>query len=396
MAGYPLVDKLYYESPSIRIGGFVAYVLKLSNSNRLNILPGRSKFCTIPFKHFESLQELANYLKQEHRVSVYYRGQTRRYQATYQGHIKALAEAFPELTPLEITFENMVPSLFRPILIPEYPDWDNFLYPRTLDSIAPAVRAIIKCKYEPVRNLLKAYFQELIGNPEFLIRPLCAHLGAIVPLPSELTAPMTNISKTLLQLISISQHYEYGSIMTDITSNVDVAAWFASHEWSSGERAVGRVEDSGVIYRFNAGNINRHMNKELENETPAAPAISASGLLGIADISNLGDEFGLRPKRQYGGSILGTENSIVNFLFDVCEGLEVFTFPLNSTTGKETQKNKVELCPSQDPLVNVFDPMNMHLKEPIKEQELTHFLENEKFTKDEIGVILRARKMNLI
>ena len=396
MAGYPPIDKLYYENPSLRIGGFIAWVLKKSGSNRLNIVPGKCEFCTITPKHFASLQELAEYLKQNHQDSVYYRGQTRRYETAYQDHINTLAEAFPDLSPLHIIFENMIPILFRPILKLHYPDWDSYKYPTKLDQIAPAMRAIFNCNYDPIRNLLEAYFKELIQKPSFLTKDLLAKDGfAKVPLPSELIAPMTNISMKLLQLISISQHYEYGSTMVDITSNVDVAVWFASHKWS-GDRATGRAKDTGVIYRFNANNINKCLTKELENETPTALAISRSGLLGLTDISNMGNDFGRRPKAQFGGSIFGMENSIVYLLLDVYEAMEVFTFPLNSILGNEAPINKADLCPSQDSLLDVFNPVYMHSKEPIADGELIKFLKDETFSKDERGIISRARKMHLI
>jgi len=396
MAGYPPIDKLYYENPSLRIGGFIAWVLKKTGSNRLTIVPGKCEFCTITHKHFDSLQELAEYLKPNHQNSLYYRGQTRRYETTYQGKIDALAQAFPDFTSLEITFESMIPILFRPLLKSAYPDWDNYKYPRKLDQIAPAMRAIFNCNYDPIRNLLKAYFKELIQEPAFLTRDLLAKEGfAKVPLPPELTTPMRNVSMKLLQLVSISQHYEYGSTMVDITSNVDVAIWFASHKWI-GDLVSGRADDTGVIYRFNASNINKCLTKELENETPATLAISTSGLLGLANISSLSDEFGRRPKAQFGGSILGMENSIVYHLLDVYNGIEVFTFPYSSINGYKTGISKADLCPSQDPLLDVFKPVYMHSKEPIADEELTKFLKDENFSKNERDIISRARGMNLI
>jgi hypothetical protein len=396
VAGYPPVDKLYYESPSLRIAGFIASVLEKAGSNKFNVVPGKSTLCRISPKHFDSLRELAQYLRGNHQESMYYRGQTKRYETTYNGRIDTLAQAFPKLVSLEVTFESMIPSLFRPLTKYHNPDWDSYTYPKLLDQIAPAVRAVFNCSYDPIRGLLSKYFKELVNEPAFLTRALLARLGfAKVPLPATLTAPMTNISKTLLQLISISQHYEYGSTMVDITQNVDVAVWLASHHWS-GDKVGSEAEGVGAIYRFNSANINACLTKELENETRASLAISASGLLGVADISDLDKEFGLRPKAQSGGSILGMENSIVYMLLDVYEAMEVFTFPWSSVTGAETPIDKADLCPSGDPLTNVFSPRYMDSKEPISNEELTGFLSEEGFSSDEKGIILRARQMDLI
>ena len=51
------------------------------------------------------------------------------------------------------------------------------------------------------------------------------------------------------------------------------------------------------LYIVNRANINACLTKELENETRASLAISASGLLRVADISYPDKEFGLRPKK---------------------------------------------------------------------------------------------------
>jgi hypothetical protein len=92
----------------------------------------------------------------------------------------------------------------------------------------------------------------------------------------------------------------------------------------------------------------------LKKETPARAAIFGAGLLGLVDISHQSREFGLRPQRQLGGSIMGMENSVALYILDVYGALDVFTFPLATATGEETL-SKEYLAPSDDPLLKVFD-----------------------------------------
>lgn len=395
MGGFPPIDRLYYENPSLRVGGWMAYVLKHFEQGRphLNIVPGETSYTRIPCQPFDSLSSLAQYLSESHQDSHYYRGQTKRYRVTYRGAISKLAEAFPELSPVAITIESLMPSLFRQAVGTDDPNWDGYVYPTPLDAISPAVRAIVKSRHDPLRTLLADLLKdlELAAVNNLLIRLGADPRGG---LPDRVA--LTNVLPKLLTLISLSQHYEFSSCMIDITKDPEAAVWFASHTWS-GEVLRG-PNAYGVIYRFRKNNkeINRVLHKELMTETPAQLAIFGAGLFGLVDISDLPDRFGLRPRKQAGGSIMGLENSVVLHMLDWYDAYEVLTFPLGSVTGTETQLAKSDLCPPQDPATEVFRPELANQCSSILADELAHIAKRLGLSSHDCGVLRRARSMALI
>jgi len=84
-----------------------------------------------------------------------------------------------------------------------------------------------------LRSFLRSYFQDVADHPEVVITRALAVRGiASNKTPPHLGAPGTNVLKSVLNLISWAQHYEFGSVMADISASPAVAAWFASHRWS--------------------------------------------------------------------------------------------------------------------------------------------------------------------
>lgn len=395
MAGFPPIDQLYYENPSLRLGGWIAFVLKRLGRGQatLDIVPGRTGYTRIRCHHFPSLSELSQFLRQDHNSTYYYRGQTSRYAVTYRGTIARLAEAFPDLSPLGITFESLLPSLFRQELTADDPDWGTYVYPTPLDTIPSAVRAIAHTDYEPLRVLLSDFLLELrlLAVNNLLIRLGADPRGG---LPDR--APLTNVCQKLGQIISLAQHYEFTSSMIDITKDPDAAVWFASHTWSGHTLKLDNTD--GVIYRFRNDNdeINLALNKELMAETPAQLAIFSAGLLGLTDISTLSDDFGLRPSRQSGGSLMGLENSIVFQTLDVYDAYEVFTFPLESVSGTETDLSKADLCPENDPVTTIFTRGYADKRHPLTPEELSSLARAVGLSAHDCGILFRARSERLI
>jgi hypothetical protein len=394
MAGFPPIDRLYYENPSIRLGGFLAFVLKHFEDGRpaFNLVPGESRYARAYYQRFSSLDEFSPFLRESHDPNKHcYRGQTKRRRVAYRGAIKRLSEAFPELSPLTITFESLIPSLFRSVLLGDTANWEGCRYPSPLDTIVPAIRAVADSGHEALRRLLADFLMDLrlVAVNNLLIRLGADPRGS---LPEQF--PLTNVSKKLATLVSLSQHYEFGSCMIDITSNPDVAVWFASHSWS-GEPVTLQGQD-GVVYRFHADKINKALHKELMAETPAQLAIFATALLGLVDIGCLPEAFGLRPRRQYGGSIMGLENSVAMYIMDVYEAIETFTFPLSTVTGKETALTKEDLAPPDDPVASVFNPQYRHDVTPLTADELARLAKGLGLSQDDAGVLYRARSEHLI
>jgi len=257
--------------------------------------------------------------------------------------------------------------------------------------IAPAIRAISQSDHEGLRELMGQFLMDLrlLAVNNFLIKQGVDPRGG---LPERI--PLTNIAKKLTTLVSLSQHYEFGSCMIDITNDPDVAIWFASHSWS-GELTVSD-DQYGVVYRFNADAINTALQKELLAETSAQLAIFNAGLLGLVDISHDSNAFGLRPLRQAGGSIMGLENSVALYILDVYSALEVFTFPLATVSGNESSHSKNDLVPEDDPLVKVFDVEFKKNAAPLTDVELGKVATEVGLSAEDAGILQRARVQCLI
>jgi hypothetical protein len=372
----------------------MAFALKHfeKSTPRFNIVPGESEYARAKCRHFNSLAELAEIIRQEHEPDDYYRGQVRRYRASYYGSIDKLAEAFPGLSPLTIAFESLVPTLFRPVLAANPPDWDSFAYPTPLETITGVVRSIAASAHDALRQLLREVFSEL----ELLsVNNLLITLGADPRGGLPVRVPSTNVCPKLAQLVSLSQHYEFTSSMTDITKDPDVAIWFASHSWSGDIPRDPSVR--GVIYRFRAPDeVNRAFTKELFTETGAQLQIFRKGLFGLVDISQLPVELGMRPRNQAGGSLMGLENSVVMHILDAYDAFEVFTFPMTSVTGTETGLPRAVLCPPDDEVFTALNPNAAQNHPPISADELRNIARQLAMSEHSCGVLFRARSMALI
>ena len=403
MTGFPPVDDLYYEHPSLRIGGSIARQLEIEKSNTLYVFPVKdlsapeietmAPFHTLPEYHFDSLQELIIHLKDTNDESFYYRGQTARHQARYKGHIQRMRKVLPQDGPFKVHFESLIPSKFREEVGTDYPDWNMNHNWSFIDQVAPAIRAILQNDYTPIRDLLARYFEFIATTPDYTLPRILQRWGVAEEPPETGTVSQTQIPDHLYKLISLSQHYGFKSIMTDITSDLNVAAWFASHNWD-GSLADG--SKNGVIYRFDSDRINTLLKKELENESAVGQEIMTSDLLGIVDIENIDPKLGSRPKAQSGGSIFGMVNSIVYVLLAVYSALEIYTFPLDSIKGDETSLSKKDLCPSDDPIVDILDPTAGYSDNPITAKEIVDFLQAEGFTNKERERVLAAKKSGIL
>ena len=405
MPGLPIIDELYFAHPSIRLGGWIAFHMKRRGVPYMNFVAGQDELVETPVIHRDSLGDALAEIEAEDKTKTkghyYYRGQAGRRELQCSCEIPRLGEAFPDLSRPTFKFESFVPSSFRsyisrpPAGTVQAIRWPAWKPQSPLAGVGIVARALMESHNDALSFFVRKYLLDVAQFPEIIMaRTLAMRRMALTnPPPPHLLAPGTNVLKSLLTLISWAQHYEFGSIMVDISSSPRVAAWFASHRWS-GE--VARDDQGqGVIYRFNYVKIRQFLEKELDRETPAAPLIRALGFLGLTDISDLPVTGGKRPSAQCGGSFLGLENIIVAYLFSVYGGLTIYTFPLRSVSGLETAYTKNDLCPADDAALSIF-PAAAAAHEPLTPVELKRFVDCDLFTKDQQGFLVRSFEEGLL
>jgi hypothetical protein len=161
------------------------------------------------------------------------------------------------------------------------------------------------------------------------------HAGeARITLASHMLAPGSTVAKEVFDLISIAQHYEYGSLMVNVSTSIHASVWFATRDWKTGKVAGSSDGSPGVIYRIDAkkmeGILDRHISRP---GAVASPAFQAMGIFGLADIRQR-FTFLDRRRSQHGGSLLGMENVVTHFLMHINEAIEAFRH--SSVTGSET------------------------------------------------------------
>ena len=109
MPGLPIVDELYFERPSVRLGGWLAWHLKKAGVPYVNLTPGEGVEGT-PVHGGGSLEEVLSRLEAQHKArpagTYYYRGQVGRRQLQYFSEIRSLGK---------VTFkvESFLPSAYR-------------------------------------------------------------------------------------------------------------------------------------------------------------------------------------------------------------------------------------------------------------------------------------------
>jgi hypothetical protein len=211
-----------------------------------------------------------------------------------------------------------------------------------------------------------------------------------------LLVPGTTIPARQLDFISLAQHYEYNSVMVDVTKSLDAALWFATRNWETGEIDRPSDCDSGVIYRFDQERINSAINLRLTGSGAIVPPIvQTMGIFGFADISSKFDNIAARPRAQEGGSLLGLENFLTMYLLR--EVTTIFHFKHASVSGPETSYTREQIRPSNDPALRVFQPNGKLVsREPITVEELDRFLCEQKVGNERRSRLVALRTHRLI
>jgi hypothetical protein len=232
-------------------------------------VPSGNALLSFPVTHFDSLRELRDHLTQSHRPRYWYRGQNAQHVALYEGQLQTLARLDPDLlasNPLvlyspewlalaawlnamrrssgskslglenlqrldppghvRVAFDAVIGSFFRGATRTQPAQWDGAaahdLPP--LDYFPRIARAIIESPHDnAVREMLLRFLRD-VARPAMLAAVRRAGgLHIRDPEAEARTLPYTNLPQSHLDLISLAQHYEYGSVMADVTRSIDVA-----------------------------------------------------------------------------------------------------------------------------------------------------------------------------
>jgi hypothetical protein len=372
VSGFSLADSAFYEMPGPAVAGLLADLFTGELPQEGISLPKGSVFFRLPTTHCSSLEEVTKRLRAEHTPGTWYRGQTRQRTCLYEGKIEAFEQAFANFPSVKISFEGTIPSSYRKVASSDPAQWDESGVRLTppLDFLSSAIRSIIRYGDAGLQKLLLEFLED---SPVLASQAYLALAGVTIAKGLDEFSTGTNVLKSHLRLISLSQHYEHGSTMVDVSKSPEIAAWFASRSWSDGLPLGIKASGDGVIYRFHSHSIEKMVSDRLLWRDGAPPTIQGLGLFGLVDISDIDPNVAARPLAQQGGSILGLENSAIYFLLGIYHAAEAFTFPHASVTGREVDINKDDLCPLNDPALPILRTENCD-SSPIQAEELLSFL----------------------
>jgi hypothetical protein len=408
MPGFSQFDHYYYAHPSVKMGGWIAFVLMKTNQHTLNLEPGAEGFFSgAPLIRHESLEDLRDSLLKQHGEDIYYRGQSRRYSCVSRQRVPSLSAAVPHIRDLSIRHESIFPSQYRSVIKNGECDWESFKNPPLMQQLKHVIRAISSSKNDALRSLLKVVMcneMPLIAMKIAMADGDSANLSL-----KHIDERGTNVPENLLKLISIAQHYEFPTVMVDLSSSLDVASWFATHSWGDGKPFE---KGEGVIYRFNKRAIMNMVRMELDKSFLGnAHKMEACASYGIADINNMDSSYGLRPKVQHGASIFGLENTFLYLLMHYSRihtvkergqsameeyGFTAHAFPIEKESLKKVTLSKAELTPSVDPVLQVFTAEHLHDDKELNKEEVRHFLQQEKAPNSAIKDVHRFMDLRLI
>src|SRR6185295_8846478 len=241
---FPPVDKVCYSLPSPDIGIEIWNRLLDEGASTLSLTFGAVHEC-------ESLDELINELKENHRSQHCYRGQVSQHLAVYSGCLPEMSEYLRAGSPpvyldqFTVRFDSLIPSGFRRGIVPLITPFGQRALPG-LSHILEPFYVTTENQHHPWRPLLVDYIRDAIsGDNVSMILRMLAQFGANPGIDLGIEHEPRVLPNTLLRLISLAQHYEYESSMVDFTKDIDTAVWFATHRWNGNPVTEGR----GVIYR---------------------------------------------------------------------------------------------------------------------------------------------------
>jgi hypothetical protein len=345
-----------------------------------------------PAQSTKSLRAVKSKLETEHRGGFWHRGQRMQRECLYKGSIPRMEGSTPDINPIHVVLDALVPSAFRNITYAKPAAWEQFHVAPPLDYLAGPARAIFASRDPTLGKLLLTAVDHMLFDAFRVGQAEKINLG----LAESLLAPGSTAAQATLDLISIAQHYEYGSIIVDVSTSIDAAVWFATRDWVTGNLAGSEDGSPGVIYRIGADRIFDILRKHVNGPDAMPPAaLQAFGMFGLADISERFD-FLDRPKAQSGGSLLGMENFVTHFLMQINGVIDVFPFDHSSVSGSEIALARDDICPPYDKGAEIFRPSAKYSAAPVTDDELLRFLEWMNVESAKIRHLIEMRQFGII
>lgn len=386
--GFPVVDGIYWDFPSPGIGAL--FLTQLMAARERDGIPRID--LRFPTETPGSLSAVVAQLRAEHREGFWYRGQQARGSCVYRGAVPRMEDVAPGINPITVQLEALIPSKFRSHTGSSPANWKTFKLAPALDYFAGPARAIFESGDRSLGELLLTVIDHMMFDVIRVSLAEKVNLGY----SKDMLAPGVTTPHEMLDLISIAQHYEYRSIMVDVSSSIDAATWFATRDWSSGALAGSHDGSCGVIYRIDAHKILGILDKHINGSGALAPPVmQAVGMFGLSDISER-FEFLQRPRAQKGGSLLGMENVVTHFLMHLHDAMTVFTFDHASVQGGETPLTRDDICPPGERGDEIFRPASQFSSKPIESAELQGFLCRMDVPADRIEHVLELRREGVL
>lgn len=152
---------------------------------------------------------------------------------------------------------------------------------------------------------------------------------------------------------ALAQHYGIITSLLDFTFDPDVAAWFATNEWSSPEKSL-HLEGEGVIYRIGLAQLHAAIytfNRVFRSPLPEESFLPPPDNLFVHDLRHIPPSFALRPMRQHAAVVRGFDDfRFLRMIFNT-DTVSAFLFDQIANTGsrRPLSVTREELIPLIDP-----------------------------------------------
>lgn len=149
------------------------------------------------------------------------------------------------------------------------------------------------------------------------------------------------------KLLSIGQHYGMRTHFLDLTSDWQVALWFASHDWSGNYIPEG----DGVIYQFRLKEL--CLAEQAAND--ALQFTNPKDKFRHVDIRDTPTILAPRAEAQRGFSLINVESPHLVQAMIQQSAIEVLVFPRGAQPSPDNSWTKDALVPSPDEMSELFD-----------------------------------------